>query len=188
MTTKEWFDVWIGVVNTLILVVTGGFIFRSLYSPVDAVKIGRQLNNEQQKDSAKRSLFLTLFSLRGSPLNYDFVIGLNQIDVVFEDTPSVLEAWHIHYDSLNTTGQVDATKIWDLQRTNLLSAMAQSLGYERIRQTDMLKNYTPIGHENMESQLMDMEEARLNYYKSNYAMNRKIMERMDNQDTENEEK
>ena len=186
MTTKDYLEIGIGVVNVLILIVTGYFMYRSLYSPLDAVTIGRQLNNEQQKDTAKRNLFLTLFSLRGSPVHYDFVTGLNQIDIVFEDCPDVLTAWRTHYDSLNTTGLVDENKIWDLQRTNLLSAMAVSLSYNGIRQTDMLKHYTPIGHNNRESQLMNIEIAQLAFYKSNAALNERLMERMDIQDDEAE--
>jgi hypothetical protein len=148
MTTKDYFEIVFGFANIGILCVTAYFIYRSIFSPVDAVKTGRKLNNEQQKDNAKRNLFLTLFALRGSPVNYDFVRALNQIDIVFEDTPSVLDAWHTHYDSLQIKGQANENQIWDLQRTNLLSAMAVSLGYNRIRQTDMLKNYYPEGHSN----------------------------------------
>jgi hypothetical protein len=77
-----------------------GILFATVYyiatgprnAAENAVRIGRTLNNEQQKDNAKRNLFLTLFSLRGSPVHYDFVKCLNQIDIVFEDVPEVLTA------------------------------------------------------------------------------------------------
>jgi len=147
MTTKENFDIVFGFANIAVLCTTAYFIYRSIFSPIDAVKVGRELNNKKNKDDAKRNLFLLLFSLRGSPLHYDYVRGLNQIDIVFEDTKTVLEAWHIHYDSLQIKGQVNENQIWDLQRTNLLSAMAESLGYSSIRQTDMLQNYFPEGHD-----------------------------------------
>ncbi len=187
MTTKDKFEIVFGFVNILILCVTGYFIYRSLYSPVDAVKIGRKLNEEQQKDNAKRSLFLTLFSLRGSPVNYDFVRALNQIDIVFEDVQLVLDAWHTHYDSLQTKGQINESQIWDLQRTNLLSAMAVSLGYNRIRQTDMLKNYYPEGHLNQVKDEFDFRQAALTYYKSGAALHEKAIEKMDNSQSINEE-
>ncbi len=164
MSGKEVFEIVLGIANIFILGITCYFIYRSIYSPVDAVKIGRQLNTEKQKDDAKRNLFLLLFSLRGSAITYDFVRGLNQIDVVFEDTPEVLSAWHIHYDSLHIKGQVDEDKIWELQRTNLLSAMAVSLGYNRIRQTDMIKSYFPEGHGNRLKNDFEFREAERKFY------------------------
>ena len=100
------------------------------FGPMNAVRIGRRLNNEQQKDNAKRNLFLTLFSLRGSPVNYDFVKCLNQIDIVFEDCQPVLDSWHTYLTAL---GIKDTENTWDLLRTNLLSAMAIHLGYTRTR-------------------------------------------------------
>ena len=124
---------------------------------------------------------MTLFSLRGNPLHYDFVTGLNQIDIVFEDSPSVLAAWHIHYDSLNTKNQVDAEKAWDLQRTNLLSSMAESLGYHKIRQTDMMQNYTPVGHNAEMKFQYEFREAEMNFYKSSTEMAYRIMDNMDAQ-------
>jgi hypothetical protein len=186
MTTKDYFDIGIGCVNTLVLIVTGRFLYRSLYSPVDAVKIGRKLNNEQQKDTAKRSLFLTLFSLRGSPVHYDFVTGLNRIDIVFEDTPTVLNAWRTYYDSLQIKDQANAAENWRLQRTELLSEMALALGYSAIRQTDMIRNYYPEGHENREFQLVDIEQSKLAFYKANAALCQRMMEKMDVQDEEAE--
>jgi hypothetical protein len=172
-------EIIFGVVNSLILVVTAYFIYRSLYSPVDSVKVGRQLSNEQQKDNAKRNLFLTLFALRGSPLSFDFVRGLNQIDIVFEDSQLVLDAWHTHYDSLQIKGQVNENQIWDLQRADLLSVMAVSLGYNRIRQTDMMKNYYPEGHNNQIKMEMDFREAEFLYHKSGALLHEKAMQQMD---------
>lgn len=187
MSTKEIFEIGLGIVNTLILCVTGYFVYRSIYSPVDSVKVGRKLNTEQQKDDAKRNLFLLLFSLRVNPVHYDFVRGLNQIDIVFSDSPNVLNEWHIHYNSLNTTNLVDEDTVWERQRVNLLSAMAESLGYPHIRQTELLQHYTPVGHGNRAKQENDFFQAQLNYYKVNAAMSQRIMDRMDDQDLKMEE-
>lgn len=162
--SKETWDILVGIANVLILIITSYFMWRSLRSPIDAVKVGRALNNEQQKDNAKRNLFLTLFALRGSPVHIDYVRALNEIDVVFEDVPSVLEAWHIHYDSLQIKGQINENQIWDLQRTNLLSEMALHLGYNRIRQTDMIRSYYPQGHENQTKWDFELRFAAQNYF------------------------
>ena len=179
MTTFEEFSVFFFILNSLILCAT---VYYIAHSPVNAVRIGRTLNDEEQKDNAKRSLFLRLFSLRGNPVHYDFVRGLNQIDIVFADSPDVLAQWHIHYDSLHLENLVDEKTVWQLQRTNLLSAMAESLGYNKIRQTDMIKNYTPVGHENQNKMEWEFREAELTFYKANAAMAARLMERMDAQD------
>ena len=159
----ETFTIISACINTIILIVT---VYYIAHAPVNAVRIGRELNTEEQKDNAKRTLFLTLFALRGSPVSYDFVRGLNEIDVVFEDTPSVLTAWHTHYDSLQIDNQVNENQIWDLQRTEILSAMAISLGYNRIRQTDMIRSYYPKGHEYRDYKEFEVREAQLGYHKS----------------------
>lgn len=176
MTTKEQLEVTFAITNILILCLNLYLVYRTLYSPIDAVRVGRQLNGEQQKDNEKRRLFLVLFSLRGSPLNYEFVRALNQIDVVFEDTPSVLDAWHNHYDSLQRKEQVNAEKTWEIQRTNLLSAMAVSLGYSRIRQTDMLQNYYPEGHAKELDNDLEFRQAALAFYRTSASLSHLLIQ------------
>ena len=158
--------VFFSILNSLILIATIAAIY---FSPIKAVKIGRELTDKQQKDNAKRNLFLLLFSLRGSPVHYDFVRGLNQIDVVFEDNQTVLDSWHLHYDSLQIKGQVNQDQIWSLQRANLLSVMAESLGYSRIRQTDMIRDYYPEGHQTLSQYDNDFREAVLTYLRAGSA-------------------
>lgn len=164
MSEKDWIDITIGSINIIIIALTCIFIFRSNKIPLKAVQLGRILNDEQNKDSAKRNLFLTLYALRGTPVNYDYVQGLNKIDIVFEDSPLVLAAWHTHYDSLHNKNLVDERTIWDLQRTNLLSAMAVQLGYSSIQQTDMLRSYRPEGHDRQQMRDIEFRAAHLAYF------------------------
>ena len=143
MENKEHFEIVYWVINLIILIVT---VYWIKVSPVKAVEIGRKLDKEQNKYDAKRNLFLKLFSLRGNPTNYEFVNGLNQIDIVFEDAPKVMEAWNKLYDSLGQKDLVDSNRTWEMLRTNLLSEMAQNLGYNKLQQTDIQKNYSPVAH------------------------------------------
>ncbi|MGB4775588.1 MAG: DUF6680 family protein [Daejeonella sp.] len=170
--SKDCVFIIIAVVNIIILILSVYVVWKSPY----AVKIGRSLNNEQQKDNAKRNLFLTLFSLRGTPLHYDFVAGLNQIDIVFEDIPSVLNAWKDLRNSLNLKGQVNPDQNWTLLRTNLLSAMAVSLGYNKIQQTDMISDYYPEGHEFQLQTDLEFRRDRHEYYKSANVLNKLLLE------------
>ena len=164
--TKDVVEVAFWCVNACILLATAYYIATG---PMNAVRTGRQLNNEQQKDNAKRNLFLTLFALRGNPSHYDFVRCLNQIDIVFEDTPTVLNAWHKHFDSLLTKGQVDENQVWALQRVDLLSAMAVELGYQRIRQTDMIRNYYPEGHGYQSQEEFELRQSAKHYFQLGVA-------------------
>ena len=172
MTPKDYIEIAYWVVSLLILIAT---VYYIATGPVNAVKIGRQLNNEQQKDNAKRNLFLTLYALRGTPLHYDFVKCLNQIEIVFEDTPTVLTAWREYFASLNIRGQVNEAQTWDLLRANLLSAMAVSLGYSRVQQTDMIQNYYPAGHEHRDIEDWELRQAAKDYLKSGHELYKSII-------------
>lgn len=153
-------------------------MYRSLYTPIDAVNVGRRLNNEEEKDNAKRDLFLELFSLRGSPLHYDYVRGLNEIDVVFEDTPAVLDAWHTHFRDLHDRNLADVETVWDIGRVRMLSAMAISLGYRALNQTDILQHYTPVGHHNQIMDDISFRQDLVAYLKSGIIMQEMIIEQM----------
>lgn len=164
---KDLAFVILAIINIIILYFNIEAIKKS---PTDAVKVGRDLNTEQQKDNAKRYLFLTLFSLRGDPLNYEFVKGLNQIEIVFEDENKVLVAWKVLRDSLNSK-LVNPDKTWALLRTNLLSDMAISLGYNQINQTDFLENYYPEGHHSQLQIESEFLADQHNYYKTASKLN-----------------
>lgn len=173
MTTKEYFEIGYYFISTGILFAT---VYYIATGAKDAVNVGRRLNNEQQKDNAKRNLFLRLFALRGSPVHYDFVRGLNEIDVVFEDTPTVLTAWHRLYDSYRINNQTDENKIWELLRVELLSAMAVHLGYHQIRQTDMIREYYPTGHLNQEKGELELKLAATAFFQTGTEVNEALME------------
>ena len=168
MTTKDYFEIIFLGVNLLILLINV-FVIRK--SPIDAVKIGRKLNDQQNKDNAKRNLFLTLFSFRGIPVHPDFVNALNKIEIVFNDTPVVLEAWHKLYDSYNNTSLVDQETTWRLIRFELLSKISLSLGYTDLKQYDMEKNYFPQGHANQYISEFEFRNDQQAYYKSAGILN-----------------
>ncbi|CAN5522509.1 hypothetical protein BH11BAC5_BH11BAC5_01570 [soil metagenome] len=182
MTTKDIFEIGLGIVNTFILCITGYFVYRSIYSPVDAVKVGRQLNTKQRKDEAKSNLFLLLFSLRGNPVHYDFVRNLNQIEVVFEDVPQVIAAWRLHYASLSNKGQANTLHNWEIERAALLSAMAVHLGYSNIPHGELLRDYYPEGHENQLKDDMEFRSAQHKYFEKQGQMAEIILQRMKDQD------
>lgn len=184
MTTKDYFEIFYWLVSLLILGVT---VYWIKTSPVKAVEIGRKLDNEQNKYNAKRDLFLTLFSLRGSPTHYDFVNGLNQIDIVFQDDHKVLTAWANLYNSLNQNNQVNQNGTWELLRTDLLSEMAQTLGYNSLKQTDIQKYYSPQAHATWQSDNQSFQQAAKDFYQSGSVMHNFVIQSFQNQQPLNNE-
>ena len=166
---------WFALTNLLVLC---GTIFAIWYSPIKAVKVGRQLNDEQQKDDAKRYLFLALFNNRGKPVSQRFVDSLNTIDVVFYDTPTVLNAWHSHFDSLHQNDLVNKEEIWRLQRIELLAQMAKSLGYGDLKQIDIGKDYYPQGHGFRDEADFQFRYDQHEYYKNANQMTLMVIEQM----------
>ncbi|MBF2710095.1 DUF6680 family protein [Flavobacterium soyangense] len=167
MTTKDYFEIAFWIVSLLILVVTALAVY---FSPLKAVQIGRKLNDEQIQLKAKSDLFLTLFSLRGNPTAYTFVNALNQIDIVFQDELAVLTAWDKLYDSMNNKNLTNPNEIWNLLRTDLLSEMAISLGYKKLKQTAIQKSYTPIAHENDSIENWNHQQAEKQFFETGTKM------------------
>ncbi|WP_053327757.1 DUF6680 family protein [Chryseobacterium gallinarum] len=163
MTTKDYFEIIYWIISLLIL---GFTVYWIAISPIKAVETGRKLDNEQNKYNSKKDLFLMLFSLRGNPTHHSFVNGLNQIDIVFEDSPEVLAAWDKLYDSLDMPNQNNAAQNWELLRTELLSAMAQHLGYQKLKQTTIQRNYIPKAHFDSELSNQDYNYVMKSFYES----------------------
>lgn len=170
MTTKEKIDVAIAIINLAILGLTAWFIYRSIYSPIKAVQVGRDLNDEQNKDAAKRQLFLTLFAYRGLPLHQSFVENLNKIDIVFHQEHAVLDSWHKYYKELGIKGRADDQKVWEIHRVELLSEMAKALGYGELKQTDILQPYYPEAHDMQLASDIELRKEISNFLKSGYIV------------------
>jgi len=113
-----------------------------------------------------------LFSLRGNPTHYDFVNGLNQIDIVFEDEEKVLVAWEKLYESLGNNNLTNPIQTWDLLRTELLSEMAQSLGYQKLKQTSIQRNYSPQAHANQSDENWNYHQTAKTFFETGAEMHK----------------
>ncbi|MFV5697485.1 DUF6680 family protein [Flavobacterium sp. ZT3R17] len=173
MTAKDYFEIVFWIVSLLILCVTALAVY---FAPLKAVEIGRKLNDEQNQQKVKSDLFLTLFSLRGSPVAHTFVNALNQIDIVFQDQPKVLIAWGKYYDSLHQKNLSNQDETWSLLRTELLSEMAHSLGYEKLKQADILKNYYPEGHLNQSREDIEYNQASKRFFETGSDLHEILIE------------
>jgi hypothetical protein len=158
---KDWFTFLTFVISTLILIITAVAVWKA---PIKAVEIGRKLSDSQNKYDEKMRLFLTLFSLRGMPLNYEFVLGLNQIEIVFQESRDVIDAWRsLHFELLKEATDTQI-KVWEQHRASLLSKMALDLGYKGLHETEILKHYYPIGFDHRQQEDSRMRKAQLDYY------------------------
>src|SRR5260370_3589795 len=102
------------------------------FSGGDAVNLARI----RQKHDQKFWVFNTMMSMRGFPLNPDFIRAVNSIDVVFYENQKIRDRWkdvlaHLSSDAYkpeNFAQQV-FEKFRDLLSV-LLAEMAKDLGYE----------------------------------------------------------
>ena len=103
---------------------------------------GNAYQKREAKIRAKRELFFTLMRNRKSyNLTKEKVDALNLIDVVFQDEKKVRQAWKDYLDSLNALSpHYNSNNAYLL---DLLSEMAISLGYKKLKQTEIDRFYEP---------------------------------------------
>lgn len=104
--------------------------------------LGAYFQDRKSKKDAKMTLFLKLMATRKSnPISKEWVDSLNQIDVVFQDNPKVRAAWRQFFDALHPrSAHFDSQNSFHL---DLLSEMANDLGYKDLKQTEIDRYYNP---------------------------------------------
>lgn len=105
--------------------------------------IGVKYQDRKAKKQAQLNLFLTLMANRkANPITKDWVDALNCIDVVFQDKKKVRSAWREYLDSLNEkSAHFESENAYKL---DLLSEIAESLGYSQLKQTEIDRFYNPV--------------------------------------------
>jgi hypothetical protein len=103
--------------------------------------MGVRWQKSKTKNDAKQALFLTLMANRKATPNKEWVDALNTIDIVFQDNKKVRRAWREYYDSLDPSSQYN--KDTNAFKLDLLSEMANALGYKDLKQTEIDRFYLP---------------------------------------------
>ena len=113
------------------------------FIPIIVWFIGVRYQDHKAKKQAQLDLFLTLMANRQkNPISEEWVDALNSIDVVFQDNKKVRAAWKEYLDSLNEkSSHFDNQNSYKL---DLLSEMAESLGYKQLKQTEIDRFYSPV--------------------------------------------
>ena len=121
--------------------------FFSILSPILAVIISIYYQRRFTEYDNEHRVFLTLMSLRNTPLpNIDWVNNLNIIEVVYANHPTILKMWHELFDILETT-PLNEVKM-NRKKIELLEEIGRTLGYKSLHPLDIQKFYTPIAHGN----------------------------------------
>lgn len=132
--------------------------------------LGNLWQQKKSKEEAKMSLFLTLMANRKSVvITKEWVDALNQIDVVFQDNKKVRKAWREYFDSLDEKSQYNKDRESFL--LDLLSEMANALGYKDLRQTEIARFYNPQAFSNQQQivNLLNKELIRVLSHSKNNA-------------------
>jgi hypothetical protein len=172
LNTKDYIEITYWAISLIGFIIT---IYVALTMPIRAVLKDRELQKDQNKYNAKLNLFLMLFSLRGKPKHHEFVMGLNQIYIVYEDVPEVLDIWEKMYTHLQTPDQ-NNFDTYNLLKTDLLSAMAQYLDYKKIPQTSIQKVYYPEAHDIEEKQNQNYQNTALKFFETGVQANETLID------------
>lgn len=118
--------------------------------------VGNRQMRKKEKIEAKRELFFTLMKRRKAHyVTQETADALNLIDVVFQEDEKVRDAWKSYLSTLNPISPENQNS--NAYLLDLLSEMAQTLGYEKLKQTEIDRFYQPQGlvdSKNNEQQVM----------------------------------
>lgn len=124
--------------------------------------LGAFFQDRKSKKDAKINLFLKLMANRkANPVSKEWVDSLNQIDVVFQDNKNVRSAWRQLFDALHPRSpHFDSQNSF---RLDLLSEMANDLGYKDLKQTEIDRYYNPqaFGNQQQSQELLTKETLRV---------------------------
>jgi len=118
-----------------------------IIGPIVAVAITLWWQQRKETRETKQRLFLTLMANRRAfPPPIEWVNALNVIDVVFAGHPQVVQLWHEYYSTLVNPPANENYQEREHTYLQMLSAMAKTLGYKKLDQTDIDKFYAPKVH------------------------------------------
>lgn len=127
--------------NSLILAIAQ--VISVAVIPIIVWLLGISYQNRKTKKDAQLRLFLTLMANRQkNPISEAWVDALNSIDVVFQNDKKVRAAWREYLDSLDQKSAHFENQ--NSYKLDLLSEMAESLGYKQLKQTEIDRFYNPV--------------------------------------------
>lgn len=146
-------------------------VLATVVGPILAVQAQKAVERAQERNRRKSWVFHQLMATRASRLSPDHVQALNMIDLAFygrrdfgkhratRTEIAVTDAWHEFLDHLSTKSE-DGTWVArsDELFTNLLSAMAEDVGYSFDRVQLKKGAYSPVAHGEQEQRVQTIRQ------------------------------
>lgn len=146
-------------------------VLATVAGPILAVQAQKAVERAQERSRRKSWVFHQLMATRANRLSPDHVQALNMIDLAFygrrdfgkhratRTEIAVTDAWHEYLDHLSTKSE-DGTWVArsDELFTNLLSAMAEDVGYSFDRVQLKKGAYSPIAHGEQEQRVQAIRQ------------------------------
>lgn len=133
--------------------------------------IGIKFQDRKSKQDAKLDLFIKLMANRKATPNREWADSLNLIDIIFQDDKKVRLAWLNYYNSLHPKSpHAENPNAFLL---DLLSEMANSLGYKDLKQTEIDRFYSPkyFGRIESSQEILLQEQIRVLNRSKSYVEN-----------------
>ena len=141
----------------------------TLITPLAAIAISVWYQNRKQKREEKYKLFSSaMIHKKAFPPTVEWVNALNLIDVVFQDNPKIIQAWHKLYEYVYVRPM--DMKLFEQKTLDLPSEMAKELGYPNLKQTDIDKFYNPEAHGNQAARVSEMQTELLRVLKNTQSL------------------
>jgi hypothetical protein len=111
--------------------------------PLAGVMFTLWFQRRKEREDAKHALFMALMAERKALIVSPLVAqALNKVDVVFAGSQKIRTCWHEYYALLHGQPGDPRNHKW----LELLTLIAQDVGYKAISQIDLDKFYIPQGH------------------------------------------
>lgn len=169
-------------------------IIAALLGPILAVRAQKLVEAISQEKDRKLRVFNQLMATRAARLSPEHVQAINMIDLVFYGSSifgihyrsrkeqTILDAWREYHDNLSSGGNFPEVQqhAHFAQRSelfiNLLYAIAQDVGFKFDRVQLKRGAYTPMAHEENESEQRELRKSILRTFSGESSLNLKVLQ------------
>ncbi len=169
-------------------------VLATLLGPVLAVQAQKWVESMREQRGRKVRVFTQLMATRAARLSSEHVQALNMIDLVFyggfvfgihhrtRKEQAILDAWKEYHDNLSSGAELPEVpqQTHFTQRgelfLNLLYAMAQDVGYRFDRVQLKRGAYTPVAHEEIESDQRALRKVLLQTMSGESPLTMKVLQ------------
>ena len=152
-------------------------VLATIAGPILAVQAQKAVERFRERRDRKERVFAQLMATRAARVSAEHVQTLNMIDIVYYGSSTlgvrrrskleqaVIDAWKEYHDNLNAGlgAEGEGLRHWSIKRDelfiNLLHVMSQDVGFSFDRVQLKRGAYSPIAHEEFESEHRALRKA-----------------------------